>query len=170
MINDEEIWLKALQSRNNVAHAYNEDIALDIVRTAREDYLDYLKAFAGILVVIGHAFRELAFREKRTSLVNFDLPSGNVETRCGRAIGAGVFPVEQHADGLAMDSAFRQKSGGAAVRSFEPSARTALCTGAGSSDVAVDYQLGAAGSACENLSARRHGSTRRIDVPVDGNG
>ena len=30
MINDEEIWLKALQSRNNVAHAYNDDIAIDI--------------------------------------------------------------------------------------------------------------------------------------------
>lgn len=43
MINDEEIWLKALQSRNNVAHAYNEDIALDIVRTAREDYLDIFR-------------------------------------------------------------------------------------------------------------------------------
>ena len=40
MINDEEIWLKALQSRNNVAHAYNEDIAIDIVRNARESYYE----------------------------------------------------------------------------------------------------------------------------------
>ncbi len=40
MINDEEIWLKALQSQNNVAHAYNEDIAIDIVRNARESYYE----------------------------------------------------------------------------------------------------------------------------------
>ncbi len=43
MINDEEIWLKALQSRNNVAHAYNEDIALDIVKSARESYYEMFK-------------------------------------------------------------------------------------------------------------------------------
>ena len=40
MINDEEIWLKALQSRNNVAHAYNEDIAVDIVGNAKESYYE----------------------------------------------------------------------------------------------------------------------------------
>ena len=38
MIRDEEIWLDALRSRNNVAHAYNQSIAIDIVRQARERY------------------------------------------------------------------------------------------------------------------------------------
>ena len=32
MISDEELWLNALISRNNVAHAYNEAIALDIIK------------------------------------------------------------------------------------------------------------------------------------------
>ena len=31
MISDEELWLSALTSYNNVAHAYNEAIALDII-------------------------------------------------------------------------------------------------------------------------------------------
>ena len=31
MIKDEELWLRALQERNNVAHSYNERIALGIV-------------------------------------------------------------------------------------------------------------------------------------------
>lgn len=39
IINDEELWLDALQSRNNVAHAYNAAIALNIIKRAREDYL-----------------------------------------------------------------------------------------------------------------------------------
>ena len=30
MISDEELWLSALASRNNVAHAYNKGIAMDI--------------------------------------------------------------------------------------------------------------------------------------------
>lgn len=38
LINDEELWLEALQSRNNVAHAYNPDIALDIVAQAKNKY------------------------------------------------------------------------------------------------------------------------------------
>lgn len=33
---DEEIWLRALQARNNVTHAYNSKIALDIVMQAKE--------------------------------------------------------------------------------------------------------------------------------------
>ena len=32
------LWLEALVSRNNVAHAYNKDIALDIVRATKEKY------------------------------------------------------------------------------------------------------------------------------------
>ncbi|MBQ9549319.1 MAG: nucleotidyltransferase substrate binding protein [Lachnospiraceae bacterium] len=43
MIDDEEMWLKALQSRNNVTHSYNEDIALDIVRSTRECYYGLFK-------------------------------------------------------------------------------------------------------------------------------
>ena len=31
MIDDEELWLDALNARNNVAHAYHEGVALDIV-------------------------------------------------------------------------------------------------------------------------------------------
>lgn len=38
MIKDEELWLKALNSRNNVAHAYNQDIALDIIRNTKDKY------------------------------------------------------------------------------------------------------------------------------------
>ena len=38
MIKDEEIWLQALVSRNNVAHAYNRAIALDIVHLTKEKY------------------------------------------------------------------------------------------------------------------------------------
>lgn len=36
MIRDEELWLNALQARNNVAHAYNRAVALDIVRAAKD--------------------------------------------------------------------------------------------------------------------------------------
>lgn len=39
MIDDEHLWISALQSRNNVAHAYNEAIALDIVTQTREKYV-----------------------------------------------------------------------------------------------------------------------------------
>ena len=38
MITDEEMWLDALVSRNNVAHAYNKDIALEIVRNTKDTY------------------------------------------------------------------------------------------------------------------------------------
>ena len=38
MIADEEMWLDALVSRNNVAHAYNKDIALEIVRNTKDSY------------------------------------------------------------------------------------------------------------------------------------
>ncbi|MFI3212951.1 MAG: HI0074 family nucleotidyltransferase substrate-binding subunit [Eubacteriales bacterium] len=39
MIMDEELWLEALMSRNNVAHAYNQAIAMDIVEKAKENYV-----------------------------------------------------------------------------------------------------------------------------------
>lgn len=38
IITDEQQWLDALVTRNNVAHAYNQAIALDIVRQTKETY------------------------------------------------------------------------------------------------------------------------------------
>ena len=38
MLVDEALWMQALVSRNNVAHAYNRDIALDIARKTKEIY------------------------------------------------------------------------------------------------------------------------------------
>ena len=40
MINDEELWVNALKARNNVAHAYNEAIALSIIKEAKAVYLE----------------------------------------------------------------------------------------------------------------------------------
>lgn len=39
MIDDEESWLDALVARNNVAHAYNKAIALDIVKETKNTYV-----------------------------------------------------------------------------------------------------------------------------------
>lgn len=38
MIVDEDIWLAALQARNNVAHSYNKTIALDIIAQTKEHF------------------------------------------------------------------------------------------------------------------------------------
>lgn len=38
MITDEMVWMEALVSRNNVAHAYNEAVALEIVRFTKDKY------------------------------------------------------------------------------------------------------------------------------------
>lgn len=38
MIEDENAWLNALISRNNVTHAYNKDVALDIIRATKNTY------------------------------------------------------------------------------------------------------------------------------------
>lgn len=38
MIKDEDLWLAALVSRNNVTHAYNKAIAMDIVKDTKEKY------------------------------------------------------------------------------------------------------------------------------------
>lgn len=40
MIQNEEVWLEALISRNNVAHSYNEIIAMDIIERTKKDYYD----------------------------------------------------------------------------------------------------------------------------------
>lgn len=44
MIDDEELWLAALVSRNNVAHAYNKDVALDIIYDTKEKYYQMFEA------------------------------------------------------------------------------------------------------------------------------
>lgn len=38
MIQDEDVWLSALSSRNNVSHAYNAVIALDIIEKTKTTY------------------------------------------------------------------------------------------------------------------------------------
>lgn len=40
MIKDENLWLHALRERNNVAHSYNEKIALEIVAQAKDKFYD----------------------------------------------------------------------------------------------------------------------------------
>jgi nucleotidyltransferase substrate binding protein (TIGR01987 family) len=38
MIQDEDLWLQALQERNNVAHSYNQNIAMGIVRLVKSEF------------------------------------------------------------------------------------------------------------------------------------
>ena len=38
MIENENAWLDSLVSRNNVAHAYNKDVALDIIHATKDTY------------------------------------------------------------------------------------------------------------------------------------
>ena len=38
LVKDEQLWLNGLVTRNNVAHAYNQAIALDIVRKTKATY------------------------------------------------------------------------------------------------------------------------------------
>ena len=40
MIDDEELWLDALVSKNRVVYTYNEAIALDIVSRTKDQYYD----------------------------------------------------------------------------------------------------------------------------------
>ena len=44
MIRDEALWLSALEARNHAAHAYNELIAMDIIRHTKSEYIDMFKA------------------------------------------------------------------------------------------------------------------------------
>ena len=39
MIKDEELWLRALQARNNVTHSYNQKIALSIVSEKKPNFI-----------------------------------------------------------------------------------------------------------------------------------
>ena len=38
MIKDEELWLSALQERNNVIHSYNRKIAMGIITQAKQKF------------------------------------------------------------------------------------------------------------------------------------
>lgn len=40
MIQDEKLWISALQERNNVANSYNKSIALDIVTKAKSEFYE----------------------------------------------------------------------------------------------------------------------------------
>ena len=40
MIQDDTKWLGALETRNEVAHSYNEEIALQIIRKTKSEYLE----------------------------------------------------------------------------------------------------------------------------------
>lgn len=40
LIKNEDLWLRALQERNNVTHSYNKKIALGIVVQAKGDFYD----------------------------------------------------------------------------------------------------------------------------------
>lgn len=42
MIKDEDLWLGALQARNNVAHAYNQAVALEIIDAVKKKYYPML--------------------------------------------------------------------------------------------------------------------------------
>lgn len=44
MIKEEELWLRALQERNNVVHSYNEKVALEIVKQAKGSFYDLFSA------------------------------------------------------------------------------------------------------------------------------
>lgn len=39
LIDDEETWLSALQSRNNVSHSYNKEMANDITKKTKQKYV-----------------------------------------------------------------------------------------------------------------------------------
>ncbi|MCD8157559.1 MAG: nucleotidyltransferase substrate binding protein [Clostridiales bacterium] len=38
MIDDEDLWVSALNSRNDVTHTYNQSVALGIIRLTKEKY------------------------------------------------------------------------------------------------------------------------------------
>ena len=44
MIHDEVGWLSALEARNNATHAYNEAVALDIVRRTKAGFIPLFEA------------------------------------------------------------------------------------------------------------------------------
>ena len=50
MIQDEALWLKALLARNNVAHSYNEAIALDIIKDSKLSFIAMFEALEAELL------------------------------------------------------------------------------------------------------------------------
>lgn len=55
LITDDETWLMALASRNNVAHSYNELVAKDIVMQTKEKYVPL---FRELKAVIGERLKD----------------------------------------------------------------------------------------------------------------
>ena len=49
MIQDEQLWLEALDSRNNASHAYNQNIALGIVHKTKSEYIKMFEALEATL-------------------------------------------------------------------------------------------------------------------------
>ena len=43
IIKDEELWIRALAARNNVPHAYNREVAYDIVSQTKEQFYDMFR-------------------------------------------------------------------------------------------------------------------------------
>ena len=46
MVKDEELWLAALQARNNVAQSYSEPIALSIIRDSQKKFIAMFEQLA----------------------------------------------------------------------------------------------------------------------------
>ena len=44
MIDDENLWLKVLAARNDVAHSYNEKIALEIIEASKKIFIALFEA------------------------------------------------------------------------------------------------------------------------------
>ena len=44
MIDDEELWLEMLTTRNDVAHSYNEEVALKIIDAAQKKFIVLFEA------------------------------------------------------------------------------------------------------------------------------
>lgn len=49
MIEEEEVWLEALVSRNNVAHAYNAAIAMEIINQTKNKYYEMFLKLANTI-------------------------------------------------------------------------------------------------------------------------
>ena len=49
IIQDEELWIAALVSRNNVARAYNKEVALDIIYDTKDKYYKMFERLEKVL-------------------------------------------------------------------------------------------------------------------------
>lgn len=82
MIDDEKLWLDALVSRNNVAHAYNKDIAQDIINRTKNDYYNL--------------FKKLEKEIEDNWIVDYDAVEEKKETN---EIKAGAGSIKAYVDG-----------------------------------------------------------------------